>query len=221
MELLREETQKQVSNAELEAQKHNAMISERYKRLQNAVANQFAEDIYTEENKTENVYGNVNAPEKTTYISPNTVNSTTYAQTPTVTEYISRASSALFTTEKFDRMQSVQEEQAVADVAVAPSVTVASPVQMTATKTEAQYSLSSMAKMVIAAFSVVIVGMLTLICVNTHTINQKQLRIQELEQRKAELVEQNEAIQRRIENAQSEETIREYAESQGMVQKGN
>ena len=48
MELLRENVQTQESNAELEAQKHNAMINERYNRLKNAVANQFAEETHTE-----------------------------------------------------------------------------------------------------------------------------------------------------------------------------
>jgi molecular chaperone GrpE len=41
MELVSEK-QTQLSSAELEAQQHNAMIKERYRRLQNAVADQFA-----------------------------------------------------------------------------------------------------------------------------------------------------------------------------------
>lgn len=218
MELLREKTQVQISDAELEAQKHNAMISERYKRLQNAVANQFAEDTHTEERVAESAHANVDAPENTAlYISPNnTANTAVYAQNPTVTEYISRASSALFTTEKFDRMQPTQEAQ----VEVAP-VAVAAPAQVAAVKMEAQYSLSSMAKIVMAVFTFVIVAMLTLICVNTYTINQKRIRIQNLEEQRAQLVQQSEELQRRIDDATSDETIREYAESQGMVQTGN
>ena len=67
MELFKEDTQVQMSQAELEAQKHNALISERYNRLKNAVANQFAEDVRTEEHK--NTYQNTS--EISTYISPN------------------------------------------------------------------------------------------------------------------------------------------------------
>ncbi len=213
MELLREEEQAQIYDVQTEAQKHNALISERYKRLQNTVASQLAEDVRTEEREVD-AYTTENTIEKTTYISPNTVNSATYAQTPTVTEYISRAPSALFTTERFTRMQAAEEAQAI----VMP---VAAPVQAVAVKTEARYSLSSMAKLAMAAFAVVTVAMLTLICVNTNAINQKRANIQLLEERKAELVEQDARLQQRLENATSEETIREYAESQGMVQTGN
>ncbi len=213
MELLREEEQVQIRDAQTEAQKHNALISERYKRLQNAVANQFAEEVRTEERSAGSDYANVETPEKTTYISPSAVNSATYEQMPTVTEYISRVSSALFTAERFDRMQAMDEE------AISAPVAIASPVQA-AVKMEAQYSLSSMAKLVMAVFAVVIVAMLTLICVNTQAISAKRMNIQLLEERKAELVEQNAQVQQRIEDAKSEETIREYAESQGMV-KGN
>ena len=216
MELLREKTQMQISDAELEAQKHNAMISERYKRLQNAVANQLAEDVHTEERGFETVNEGVRETSNL-YISPNTTaNTTTYAQNPTVTEYISRASTALFGTEKFDRMQPAQAEQAIAT-----PVEIAAPVKVEAVKMEAQYSLTPMAKIAMAVFTFVIVAMLTLICVNTYNINQKRIRIQNLEEKKEQLIEQSEEIQRRIENATSEETIREYAESQGMVQSGN
>ena len=218
METLRENMQTQKNDLELEAQKHNAMISERYNRLKNAVANQFAEDTRTIESGAENAYASVSAPEQAPlYITPNAVgNTATYAQTPTVTEYISRASSALFTTEKFEKMQPAQAQEIVTQ-----PIAIATPMQSAAVKTEAQYSLSSMAKIVMAAFAFVIVAMLTLICVNTYTINQKRMRIEELEAQKAELVERSQEIQRRIENATSEETIREYAESQGMVKSEN
>ncbi len=218
MELLREEEQAQIDSVQTEAQKHNALISERYKRLQNAVANQFAEGVYTEERSANNAQADIGIQQQTTYISPNTVNSATYAQMPTVTEYISRASSALFTPERFERMQAMEEEQAIAAPVTAPVV---APVQATAVKMEAQYTLSSVAKLVMAVFAIVIVAMLTLICVNTNAIDQKRANIQLLEERKAELVEENARVQERIEEATSDETIREYAESQGMVQTQN
>ena len=205
MDLLREETQVQNYNAETEAQKHNARISENYNRLKNAIASQFAEDVRTDERKEDDAQANVNAHEKPTYISPNGGNASTYAQVPTVTEYASQRTAALFTTEKFERMQ-LPEEQ-----------TVAAPVQAAAVRMEAQYSLSLTAKIAIVAFVAVVTVMLSLICVNTYTINAKRANIARLEEQKAVLVEQNAQVQKRIEDAKSEETIREYAVSQGMV----
>ena len=209
MDLLREETQVQNYNAETEAQKHNARISENYNRLKNAIASQFAEDVRTDERKADDAQANVNAHEKPTYISPNGGNASTYAQVPTVTEYASQRTAALFTTEKFERMQ-LPEEQ-----------TVAAPVQAAAVIMEAQYSLSLTAKIAIVAFVAVVTVMLSLICVNTYTINAKRANIARLEEQKAVLVEQNAQVQKRIEDAKSEETIREYAESQGMVKSEN
>lgn len=205
MELLREE-QVQVSSAELEAQKHNAMIKERYRRLQNAVADQFA--------AVENAV-HAEAPvkeEPAIYISPSAVNNTAVLeQEPKVTEYISPAASVLFTTEKFERITA--EEPAVE---VAPT-----PVASAVVSTQAQYSLTPLAKVVMAVFTFVIVAMLTMICINTHMLGQKRVKIQNLEEKKEQLMEQYEDIQRRIEAAQSEEAIREYALSQGMVHTGN
>ncbi|MBO5457910.1 MAG: septum formation initiator family protein [Clostridia bacterium] len=209
MDLLREETQVQNYNAETEAQKHNARISENYNRLKNAIASQFAEDVRTDERRADDSRANVNAHEKPTYISPNGGNASTYAQVPTVTEYASQRTAALFTTEKFERMQ-LPEEQ-----------TVAAPVQAAAVRMEAQYSLSLTAKIAIVAFVAVVTVMLSLICVNTYTINAKRANIARLEEQKAVLVEQNAQVQKRIEDAKSEETIREYAESQGMVKSEN
>ena len=95
------------------------------------------------------------------------------------------------------------------------------PAKVEAVQKEVQYSLSNAAKTVIVTFAVAIVGMLTLIGVNTNAINQKRMNIEALETRKAELVEMSESGQERIQQATSEDTIREYAESQGMVQARN
>jgi cell division protein FtsL len=92
------------------------------------------------------------------------------------------------------------------------------PVQEEATVKQLGYSLSPLAKLVMAVFTMVIVAMLALICVNTQAINQKTIRIKNLEQQREELMEEHEDVQRRIADAKSEETIREYAQSQGMVQ---
>ena len=85
---------------------------------------------------------------------------------------------------------------------------------------EESYSLSSFAKLIMAAFTLAVVAMLTLACINTQTIQSKSIRLQNLEEKRQELLEKNEEIQRRIEEAKSDEVIREYATSQGMIQNG-
>ena len=117
----------------------------------------------------------------------------------------------VFTTEKF---------QAVQDVAtpIAPTQAVA-PVELyapTAVKAP-EYMFTNTCKTVLAVFTAVVTAMLTLICVNSSVIKQKTLNIQNLEQRKQQLIEENEELQRRLEIAQSDETIEEYAKSQGMI----
>ena len=63
----------------------------------------------------------------------------------------------------------------------------------------------------------VIVAMLTMICINTQIIRQKKIQLKNLEQKKEQLMEQSEEIQRRIEAARSEETIRQYAVENGIL----
>ena len=136
-------------------------------------------------------------------------------QAPVVTEYVrTYAESPVFTTEKFG---AVSEETPVA-VQMPVEMPAQAPVQAVAVSVEAQYSLSHMAKMVLATFLAVVTVMLAVICVNTHLINQKTLQLQTLEARNAELVEENTAIQNRIAKARSEEAIRDYAISQGMIE---
>lgn len=205
METILENTKTQYSNATSEAQKHNAMINERYRKLQSAEAYQFAEDTYTAQET-------VAAP---SVYADSTENVAASVQTPQVTEYVPTASaSALFTTEKFERMQGYEEAVEVAPVVVAAPF-IAAPVTSVRVKTEAQYSLTPFAKMVMAIFTLVIVAMISMICVNTHLINQKRVKIQNLEKKKEQLMEQSEELQRRIEEARSEEAIRAYAEAHG------
>ncbi len=170
-----------------EAELHNAQIAERYKRLQNAESMQFSE------------------PSAATPVLTPTIEKT--VEEPQITHYTrEKIDSPVFTTEKFERAETV----------IAPTQMQA-PIAVQSTAVAEQYSLSRMAKMVMAAFAAVVVFMLTLICVNTQIINRQSVRIRNLEEKRDELVERNEEIQARIELAQSEETIREYAISQGMI----
>ncbi len=194
-----------------EAQLHNAGINERYRRLRDAVERQFGESNATDYT----VRASVLAPEKPVFTALVVENTPAVEQAPVVTEYVrTYAESPVFTTEKFG---AVSEETPVA-VQAPVEMPAQAPVQAVAVSVEAQYSLSHMAKMVLATFLAVVTVMLAVICVNTHLINQKTLQLQTLEARNAELVEENTAIQNRIAKARSEEAIRDYAISQGMIE---
>jgi len=224
MELVREkmEVQATASVAETEAQKHNAMIRERYRRLQNAEAGQFATSNTNEAFAGQNSYAGFSAPEQPSlYISPS--QATRIEEEPQVAEAVPSVASALFTTEKFNRVFGYSNEAAATATMPAPVIApVSMPVVAAAPakveqKAAERYSLAPMAKVAMAVFTCVVAAMLTLICINTQLINQKTLRIQNLEAQKEQLLQQREDIQRRIEAAKSEEAIREFAESQGMV----
>ena len=217
MEALRERTDINLSATELEAQRHNAQIAERYRRLQNAELDQFAPDVYAQANAVAEPVRTVFAPETPVSETP------VMQQTPQVTEFVhERVTNSVFTTEKFDAMA----QNAYASYEMAAAATVAQPTYIApvmeqasvAAKTEAvaQYSLSTFAKVVMAVFSMIVIAMLTMICINTRLIDNKSVRIKNLEKQREELMERNEEIQQRIAAARDPETIREYAESHGM-----
>ena len=201
MELVRERQNTQLANAELEAQQHNAQISERYRMLQSAEADQFASETM------------VSAP---TYAAP-VQETPAMEQTPVVTDYVREGISAsVFTSEKFDRMQGFGVE----NMQMAPAIEQA-PVVAAATEAIEHYALTPLAKIVMAVFTLVVIAMLALIGVNSNILNKKQIKLKNLEQKRKQLVEQHDEIQSRIELAESEESILAWAESQGMVQVGN
>ena len=205
MELVKEAVAKEFTTEEERAKEHNALIDERFRLIQNSVENQF-----------KNVTDFISATayeEQQTYYAPQNEAVPTLQQRPTVTEYVrpNAAASSLFTMQTYERFrpemqQASRVENKTEEKAVA--------------KQQSAYSLTPLAKTVMAAFAVVVATMMTVICVNTQTINKKTQVLQGLEMQKQELMEANEEIQRRIAQAQSEETIREYAQSQGMVQLG-
>ena len=195
-----------------EAELHNAGINERYRRLAEAEERQFGESNATETT----VRASVLAPERPVFISPTAENIPTVEQMPTVTEYVrTRVETPVFTTEKFS---GITEEAPVA-VQAPVEMPAQAAVVAVATVEEAQYSLTRMAKMVMAAFATLVAVMLAVICINTQIINQKTLQLQALEMQRAELLEENAEIQNRIAQARSEEAIREYAKSQGMIER--
>ena len=103
-----------------------------------------------------------------------------------------------------------------AEVYTAPIIETA-PVETAAVEMEEQYGISSFAKKILVAFCATVTVMLAVIGINSQIIQQKNINITQLEQKRQELLEENAEIQARIERAQSEETIRQFAESHGMV----
>ena len=186
-----------------EEQEHNALINERYNQLKNAVAGQFA-DEKTEQQS--NVQAAVMASLASVY-RPSFDYATAFAQQPTVTEYVTA-----------NPAQTAAPTQAAATYANPTFVADVTPIQQTSVRTENEIALTPFAKVVMAVFTVLVVAMLSMIAVNTQTIMQKEMRLEQLQQERAELIEEGQEIQRRINDAKSEETIRAYAESQGMVQ---
>ena len=216
MELVRER-ETLLTAAELEAQKHNAQIKERYRMLQNAEADQFASKTYTEP-----VRASVIAPEAPAFVA-GVEETATLQQTPEVVDFVrERVTAPIFTAEKFDRMQNVEQNVAAATISVAAPVVQEMPLTVTAVNVEPQerYGITPLAKAMMGVFAVVACGMMALIGVNSNIIEQKKLKLKNLEEKREQLVEQHEEIQSRIEAAQSEETIRAWAESQGYVLAG-
>lgn len=218
MEVVREREAVQVTNAELEAQQHNAQISERYRRLQNAVADQFTSQTYTAP-----VQASVSTLERTTYATP-VQDTPVVEQAPQVTDYVSESiASSVFTAEKFNSVE-IGNETAMSVATVAPTyiapVVEQAPTTAVEVGTQSQYALTPLAKVVMAVFAVVVIGMTALIGVNSNIIEQKKVKIKNLEKQRQQLIEQHEDIQKRIEIAQSEETILEWAKEQGLVQAG-
>ena len=214
METILERVNLQQQLAEQEAQKHNALIRERYKRLQDAEADQFSQSYTQETNATDyTVRASVLAPEKPSV----SVNDTPiFEQTPQITEFVrERIDSPVFTTDKFNAV----EETAMQATTFAPVETQAVQMQApAAVAVESQYSLTQFAKMVIAAFAAAVIVMLSLICVNTQLIRQKTMEYDALQMQSEQLQAEYAQLQARIEKATAEETIAEYALSQGMIQ---
>lgn len=216
MELVREYQRTELNSAEVEAQKHNAQIRERYNRLLSAEADQLASETYAQA-PVQEVRASVLAPEAPTYVSPVTAETPVLEQVPQVTEFVrEEVAASVFTTEKFDRLQEFNgvSNSAAAEV-VAP--TYVAPVfqnAAAATMEVEQYVLSSFAKKVIAGVGAAIVTLMSIVGINTHVINNKKAQLRSLQNRQQELVNENARVQEEIEIATSEDTIRAWAEQQ-------
>ena len=199
MDMLRERTELQKAEVE-KAQRHNELINENFLKIKNLVHAQFDEDEVQDVVETvEEV-----VEETPLYISP--ANVTNLERAPIVTEYASPMAAAVFTAQKFE----------IAKENTQP-VEYTAPVQATERAVEVSYALTPLAKVIMAAFTFVVVAMLALICMNTQIIRQKSIRIQNLEEKKQQLLNQVDEIESRIAAAQSEETILQYALENGII----
>lgn len=199
---------------ELEREQHNAQIQERYRRILEAEESQF--------DGISNVQASVQAPAPVsapTYTAPIVNNTPVMEQAEVVTEYPSLLESPVFTGEKYANLEAnytatpVQAMPEIIEQPVAPVTSMATAMQV-----EERFSLTAKAKMVIGAVCATFVLMFSLVGINTQIINRTAKQIKNLEKTRQQLMEKNDELQLRIESAKSEESIREYALSQGMIQ---
>lgn len=130
------------------------------------------------------------------------------SQIPVVTEY-THAVSDVFRAETMEKVLS----RTAVEVPAPTTEVYHAPVETAAVEMEEQYGLSAFAKKVLVGFCAMVTVMLAVIGINTQIIQQKNINISQLEQKKQELLTENAEIQARIEKAQSDETIRQFAET--------
>ena len=201
------ERRMRTTTVDLEAQKHNEQISERYRQLFSAEATQFSSSVA--ETRVEEPRASVSVLEREKTFAP--VETPVFEQAPQVTEFVhEKVTNPVFTVEKFERVENVATTQEV----IMPTFTTPTMAQEVAIAQEISYSLSPMAKIAMAVAGVLAVGMMSLIGVNSQIIRQKTVRLNNLQQQKRELISQNAELEERIKTATSEDTIRAWAESQ-------
>ena len=211
-----------------EARKHNAMIRERYRLLQNAEEAQlektFAE---AEQQKRAERFNAPAAPVEPVVPAMPEAPAAPVVKTQERAVPLTAQQKDLFTADTFRRVVSgAAEAQAAVQTPVqAPAFRPVyvpgeakeqvKAVEKSAEKALESYSLTNAAKAVIAAVAAFVVLLIALIGVNTRILNAKGAELTMLEEKKAELVEQSRELANRIEKATSEETIAAWAQANG------
>lgn len=195
---------------------HNSRIHERYQRLQNLEAEQFAQMA------AETQQAQPQASARAAVLTPERVEENRVAQTPNVTEYERRASDyGLFTTETLDRTleRNVVVETPVQNVVEMPTQLVeTTPVTYAETAVESEvYGLTGRGKAVIGAFCGFVCAMLCVIGINSNVIAKNEAKIQALEATRQELLMKNADIQANIDEITSEENVSRWAMENGWV----
>lgn len=211
-----------------EARRHNAMIRERYRLLQNAEEAQlektFAE---AEQQKRAEQFTAPAAPVEPVVPAASEAPAAPVVKTQERAVPLTAQQKDLFTADTFRRVVSgAAEAQAAVQTPVqAPAFRPVyvpgevkeqvKAVEKSAEKASESYSLTNAAKAVIAAVAAFVVLLIALIGVNTRILNAKGAELTMLEEKKAELVEQSRELANRIEKATSEETIAAWAQANG------
>ncbi len=185
---------------------HNSQIKERFKKLQNIEADQFAR------------FNNepMNVSNSSITLTPDRVDVDKTAQAQRVTEYTRKAEDmSLFTADTLDR--TIENTVVDTPINVVPENPVVTPANVTAVKEREEYGLTPLAMWALAAFATLVVLLLTVIGINSSIIAQKRMRIEKLEEKRQELLDERAELQTRIDNATSEETIRNFAMENGWV----
>lgn len=211
-----------------EARKHNAMIRERYRLLQNAEEAQlektFAE---AEQQKRAEQFTAPAAPVAPVVPAAPEAPAAPVVKTQERAVSLTAQQKDLFTADTFRRVVSgAAEAQAAVQTPVqAPAFRPVyvpgeakeqvKAVEKSAEKALESYSLTNAAKAVIAAVAAFVVLLIALIGVNTRILNAKGAELTMLEEKKAELAEQSRELANRIEKATSEETIAAWAQANG------
>ena len=211
-----------------EARRHNAMIRERYRLLQNAEEAQlektFAE---AEQQKRAEQFTAPAAPVAPVVPAVPEAPAAPVVKTQERAVPLTAQQKDLFTADTFRRVVSgAAEAQAAVQTPVqAPAFRPVyvpgeakeqvKAVEKSAEKALESYSLTNAAKAVIAAVAAFVVLLIALIGVNTRILNAKGAELTMLEEKKAELVEQSRELANRIEKATSEETIAAWAQANG------
>lgn len=211
-----------------EARKHNAMIRERYRLLQNAEEAQLEKTFAEAElQKRAEQFTAPAAPVEPVVPAVPEAPAAPVVKTQERAVPLTAQQKDLFTADTFRRVVSgAAEAQAAVQTPVqAPAfrpVYVPSEakeqvkaVEKSAEKALESYSLTNAAKAVIAAVAAFVVLLIALIGVNTRILNAKGAELTMLEEKKAELVEQSRELANRIEKATSEETIAAWAQANG------
>ena len=211
-----------------EAKRHNEMIRERYRQLQNAEEIQLSE-TFSDAEQAKEIAPSAPAFNATPAVpvAPVTPAPAEPARTEERSVNVSQQQRELFTADTFRRVISdnVQEQtaapvqaEAVREIAAPAPVFVPekkNEVVKEAQKEAETYSLTSAAKAMIAAFAALVVLMLTVIGINTRILNAKGAELTALELQRAELVEESRALAENIVNTTSEETIANWAAQNG------
>lgn len=207
-----------------EARRHNAMIRERYRLLQNAEEAQLEKTFAEAElQKRAEQFTAPAAPVEPVVPAVPEAPAAPVVKTQERAVPLTAQQKDLFTADTFRRVVSgAAEAQAAVQAPAFRPVYVpgeakeqVKAVEKSAEKALESYSLTNAAKAVIAAVAAFVVLLIALIGVNTRILNAKGAELTMLEEKKAELVEQSRELANRIEKATSEETIAAWAQANG------